>query len=108
MDRRWKILGTSCREKSSTEKERGERTRGKFNGMHLARVTRRQNDFALRHCFVPVRIRGGGGKRMADYFHAQRVSAATEIIHKVIPALHDPGHTRVFESFLPLVFFIKT
>lgn len=42
---------------------------------------------------------------MADYFHAQRVSAATEIIHKVIPALHDPGHTRVFESF-PLVFFI--
>lgn len=49
-----------------------------------------------------------GGKRMADYFHAQRVSAATEIIHKVIPALHDPGHTRVFESFLPLVFFIKT
>lgn len=46
-----------------------------------------------------------GGKRMADYFHAQRVSAATEIIHKVIPALHDPGHTRVFESF-PLVFFI--
>lgn len=103
MDRRWKILGTSCREKSSTEKERGERTRGKFNGMHLARVTRRQNDFATVSFLFE-----SGGKRMADYFHAQRVSAATEIIHKVIPALHDPGHARVFESFLPLVFFIKT
>lgn len=104
MDRRWKILGTSCREKSSTEKERGERTRGKFNGMHLARVTRRQNDFATVSFLFE-----SGGKRMADYFHAQRVSAATEIIHKVIPALHDPGHTRESSNhFFHSFFFIKT
>lgn len=35
---------------------------------------------------------------MGDYFHTAGIGRhwVTEIIHKVIPALHDPGDTRVY------------
>lgn len=81
-----------------SEKEGGRRRiRGKFNG----------DTFCTTYCVTPLfhssRIRGRAN--IWAIIFTQRVSAGrhwvTEIIHKVIPALHDPGDTRVyvFKSF---------
>lgn len=67
-----------------------------LTGIHFARL------IALRHCFIPLE---SGRANIWAIIFTQRVSAGrhwvTEIIHKVIPALHDPGDTRVyvFKSF---------